>query len=119
MVLGETTANGRSGSSATRTFTVAAGPVAYVADQGDGTVSVIDVASGTVTSTIPVRPSGLVSVLGSDPKGVAFAPDGRTGYVVDDVPNYTTGYVAAIDVASGTVRATIAVGASPVGVAIR
>jgi YVTN family beta-propeller protein len=65
-------------------------------------VSVISVASGTVTSTIPVGPG---------PFGVAFTPDGSKAYV-------TNGYtVSVITVASGTVTSTIPVGKSPVGVA--
>ncbi len=41
--------------------------VAYVANGTDNTVSVIDTATNTVTSTIPV---------GTAPSGVVFAPDG-------------------------------------------
>jgi YVTN family beta-propeller protein len=67
-------------------------------------VSVISVASGTVTSTIPV---------GSGPSGVAFTPDGSTAYVT----TYGSNTVSVITVASRTVTSTIPVGTHPVGVA--
>ena len=44
-------------------------PRAYVANFFDGTVSVIDSATKTVTATIPV---------GTLPSSVAFSPDGAT-----------------------------------------
>jgi YVTN family beta-propeller protein len=44
-------------------------PFAYVANQGDNTVSVIATASNTVVATIPV---------GSGPVAVAVTPDGDT-----------------------------------------
>jgi YVTN family beta-propeller protein len=45
---------------------------AYVVDEGDGTVSVVDVAARRVSATVRV---------GSSPRSVAVAPDGRTAYV--------------------------------------
>ena len=59
-----------------------------------GSVSEIDVATGTETSTHSV---------GIAPAGVAFTPDGRTAYVTDTAD----GYVSVVDVASGTVTDTI------------
>jgi YVTN family beta-propeller protein len=67
-------------------------------------VSVIGVASGTVTSTIPV---------GQNPAGVAVTPDGSTAYVT----NLNSSTVSVIGVASGTVTSTITVGKRPSGVA--
>jgi len=49
------------------------GTTAYVVNQRDGTVSVIDVATGTVTGT-PID-------VGANPVAVAFTPDGTTAYV--------------------------------------
>jgi YVTN family beta-propeller protein len=68
-------------------------------------VSVIDVASGTWTSTIPV---------GSSPTGVAFTPDGSTAYVANNEGDT----VSVIDVASGTVTSAIPVGWAPDSVAV-
>ena len=48
--------------------------IVYLANAFDGTVSVIDAATGTVTGTIPV---------GSGPDGVAVDPAARTVYVAN------------------------------------
>ena len=76
----------------------------YVANAGDNTVSVIDVATRTVTATIPV---------GAAPNGVAVDP----GAGIVQVANSSDGTVSVIDVATGTVTGTIPVGTEPVGVA--
>ena len=78
---------------------------AYVANNGDGTVSVIDGATGTVTAAIPV---------GFGPFGVGVDPSTHTVYVASE--NDDT--VSVIDGATGTVTATIAVGAEPSGVGV-
>jgi YVTN family beta-propeller protein len=62
------------------------------------------VASGTVTSTIPLE---------AIPWGVAVSPDGSTAYVT----NFDAGTVAVIAVASGTVTSTIPAGPNPNAVA--
>ena len=49
-------------------------PLAYVTNQVDDIVSVIDTASNTVVATIPV---------GDNPNGVAFTPDGTRAYVTN------------------------------------
>ena len=52
-----------------------AAPVAYVTNSADGTVSVLDTITNTITATVPV---------GSDPFGVAVDPSGiveRTAFV--------------------------------------
>ena len=72
---------------------------------GDGTVSVIDEATETVTATIPV---------GNDPIGVGVDP--TTGEVY--VANSDSNTVSVIDEATETVTATIPVGDYPVGVGI-
>ena len=79
---------------------------AYVANQISGTVSVIDVASGTAV--------GAPITVGDSPLRVAFTPDGTTAYVTNSGGNS----VSVIDVVSGTVAgAPITVGTNPFGVA--
>ncbi|HEX7058313.1 MAG TPA: PKD domain-containing protein [Solirubrobacterales bacterium] len=79
---------------------------AYVANSGDGTVSVFDTASNA--------PTGLIGV-GGKPIDIAITPDGRFAYVVDNTGNS----VSPIDTAANAVAAgPIAVGAGPRGVAI-
>ena len=72
---------------------------------GDGTVSVIDTATGTVTATIPV---------GTRPGRGGGDPAAGTVYVT----NHDDGTVSVIDTATGTVTATIPVGHGPAGVAV-
>jgi YVTN family beta-propeller protein len=79
--------------------------MAYVANVGSSSVSVIDTATHTVTATVPV---------GSDPIGVAVSPDGSTVYVA----NEGSGSVSVISAATNTVTATIAVGVVPDAVAV-
>jgi YVTN family beta-propeller protein len=88
----------------------AAAPFAYVTNGGDArfnsTVSEIDTATNTVVATVGV---------GSNPFGVAVAPDGKRAYVTNaNAP----GTVSVIDTASNTVVATVPVGDGPKGVAI-
>ena len=78
--------------------------VPNIGENGDGTVSVITVATGAVTNTIAV---------GSLPAGVAFSPDGTQAYV----PNSGGETVSVIAVATGTVTGSIWVGTGPEGVA--
>jgi YVTN family beta-propeller protein len=78
---------------------------AYVANAGDGTVSVIDEATRRVTATIPV---------GDRPVAVAVDPAAHTAYVA----NAGGDTVSVIDEATRTVTATIAVGGDPDGVAV-
>jgi YVTN family beta-propeller protein len=82
----------------------AAGTV-YVTNSSAGTVSVIDAATSTVTTTIPV---------GSGPDGVAVDPAAGTVYVA----NGGGSTVSVIDAATSTVTATIPVGSYPFGVAL-
>jgi YVTN family beta-propeller protein len=79
---------------------------AYITNNDDNTVSVIDTASDTVIATIPVTPR---------PGGVAVTPDGSRAFVTGDDGNYNT--VSVIDTASNTVTAAITVGSGR-GVAI-
>jgi uncharacterized protein (TIGR03437 family) len=77
---------------------------AYVANNGDNTVSVIDTSSNTVVATIHV---------GSGPEGVALTPDGTRLYVAND-----GGAVWVIDTSNNTVVAKVTVGGDPYAVAI-
>src|SRR2546427_1836784 len=79
-------------------------PLAYITNINDGTVSVIDTASNTVTATVSV---------GSFPNGVAVTPDGARVYVANIFGNS----VSVIDTASNNVTTTVDGGASPIGVA--
>ena len=77
---------------------------AYVTNQLDNTVSVIDTATNTVLATIPV---------GAVPVGVAITPDGTRAYVTNAGDNT----VLVIDTATNTVVASIPA-ANPQEVAI-
>lgn len=81
------------------------GRTAYAANQGSNTVSVIDVAKGTVTAAVPV---------GKVPAGLALTPDGRTLWVA----NYTDGTVQPIDTGTLTPGAPVPVGAGPENMAV-
>ena len=104
------TENGRTGSD-TVSVTVTANDqppssasIAYVANTASDDLSVIDVATSTVTRAIPV---------GDSPISVAMAPAGQIAYVV----NRDSENVSVISVATGTVTETIGVGLSPSSVA--
>ena len=77
---------------------------AYITDAGSNTVSVIDTATNTVVSTIPV---------GSIPFGVGVTPDGSKVYVANQGSNT----VSVIDTATNAVS-TIPVGSGPVAFGI-
>src|SRR5262249_16286384 len=68
-------------------------------------IAVIDVATNTMTGSIPLG-------YNTQPRGVAFNPAGTTAYVT----NYVTNTVSVIDVAGGVVTDTIPVDRSPVGI---
>ncbi len=78
---------------------------AYITNNADNTVSVINVATNTVTATIPV---------GHAPWGVSVSPDGNKVYITD--ANADT--VSIINTATNTVSATIPVGHAPWGVSV-
>ena len=85
------------------------GQNAYITNSGDNTVSVINLATNTVTATIPV---------GNNPFGVSVSPDGSKVYIVNsnNVPH--AGTVSVINTLTNIVIATIAVGGFPIGVAV-
>jgi YVTN family beta-propeller protein len=78
---------------------------AFVPNQSDNTVSVINVATNTVTSIIPV---------GIHPIGVSVSPDGSIVYItnIGDIS------VSVINTATNTVSAIIPVGNNPKGVSV-
>jgi YVTN family beta-propeller protein len=94
------------------------GTKALVTDYGDllhpGTsVSVIDVANGTVSSTITD------AVKLQSPLGIAISPDGSTAYAANRGQITSVGSsVAVIDVATNTVTSDVTVAGAPVGVAV-
>ena len=71
----------------------------------DGTVSVIDTSTNTVTATVSV---------GSNPIGVAVSLDGTNVYVT----NYDSNTVSVIDTDTNIVTVTVKVGSRPGGVAV-
>jgi YVTN family beta-propeller protein len=80
------------------------GRYVYVANSGDGTMSVINPVTGTAT-TIAV---------GKTPSSVAVRPDSRYAYVA----NSGDGTMSVIDPVTSTVVATIAVGKGPSNVVV-
>jgi len=88
--------------------TTAAGPRAYVVNELDGTVSVINTS----------KPSALTAVatiaVGSAPWSVAVRPDGKFAYVT----NSSSDSVSVIDTATNKVVKTLAAGSVPTGVAV-
>jgi YVTN family beta-propeller protein len=80
---------------------------AYIPNATDGTVSVIDTATNTVSTTVTV---------GSSPTGAAVTPDGTQVYVTNS--SHSSNSVSVIDTATNTVGATISVGSNPIGVAV-
>jgi YVTN family beta-propeller protein len=82
-----------------------AAPFAYVVNQLDDTVSVVDSATNVVTATIPV---------GLFPGGIAITPDGIFAYVTNSGSNT----ISVIATATNTVVATLPAGPAPVGLAV-
>jgi YVTN family beta-propeller protein len=75
----------------------------YVANQGNGTVSVVNATTGAVTATFPV---------GQVPYRIAISPDGSRLYT----PNVFDGTVSVVDTSTNTIVHSIAVGALPTAV---
>ena len=78
---------------------------AYVANENNNTVSVIDTASNTITTTIPV---------GSIPISLVLTPNGASLYVA----NGGSSTVSVVDPATNTVVATVPVGNTPFATAV-
>jgi YVTN family beta-propeller protein len=77
---------------------------AYITNNGDSSVSVINVATNTVTATIHI---------GSEPWGVSVSPDGSKVYVAN---NDYINTVNVIKTSTNTIVATITVGSWPDGI---
>lgn len=90
------------------TATITATPVptgfAYIANRGDGTVSVINTLTHQVSAVIPV---------GSDPFGVAVSSDSKFVYVAN-----TSGTISVINTGTNMVAATLTAGTSPYAVCL-
>jgi len=82
---------------------------AYVTNSGADSVSVINTATNTILTSIPV-PGG------SSPFRIAITPDGTRAYVTNEVNNTVT----VIDTLTNTIITTIPLpaGSSPIGIAI-
>ncbi|KKG14163.1 hypothetical protein EO94_15715 [Methanosarcina sp. 2.H.T.1A.3] len=78
---------------------------AYITNNNDNTVSVIDTSTNTVTATVPV---------GDYPMGVAVNPTGTKVYVA----NYNDNSISVIDTSTNAVTATVSAGNNPRGVAV-
>ncbi len=83
----------------------AAGPFAYILNESNNTVRVIDTSDNSVAGSVAV---------GKHPIGVAVNPVGTRVYV----SNYESNNVSVIDTANNSVVATVAVGNNPIGVAV-
>lgn len=85
------------------------GTAAYVTNLNDGTVSVISTANNIVISTI--------RGVGVNPTDITFSLDGQFVYITDQngQPNGITYIISAL---TNTVVGSIAVGGSPIGIAI-
>ena len=94
------------------TATITATPInsqtmAYIANLGSNSVSVVNTATNTVIATVAV---------GSQPFGVSVSPDGSKVYVA--ISDAWSSDVSVINTGSNTVIATVAVGSVPQGVAV-
>ncbi len=93
---------------ATITVTPSGGsPLAYIANNGDGTVSVINTNTNKVINTI-------TSGFGSFITGVAASPDGSLVYIINEFSSS----VAVVSTALNSVIATIPVGSYPTGILV-
>jgi YVTN family beta-propeller protein len=82
------------------------GQIAYVSNELDGTVSVIEIATDRVI--------GAPIAVGANPAGLALTPNGATLYVADELSNT----VSVIDTASRQAVGSIKVGSFPNAVAV-
>ena len=81
------------------------GTYAYITNEYENTVSVINTTTDTIVATVNV---------GSNPVEIAVSPDGSKVYVA----NYYGSTVSVIETASNTVTATFDVGDNPNGIAV-
>jgi YVTN family beta-propeller protein len=86
------------------------GEYAYVANQGAGSVSVLDATTGAAVKTIPID--------AGPPQFVAFSPDGRLAYVSVWSQDSKVSAVVVVDLATDAPIATIPVGTRPFALAV-
>jgi len=87
--------------------TTSSGPFAYIANFGDGTLSVINTQTNTVTTTIPLAVGGPVAV----------NPAGTLVYVANGGPSGSDN-LSVLNATTNTVTATIVLDGNPAGVAV-
>ena len=90
-----------------RTLAIAPDGTAWVVNQDDATISLVD--GGTVT-----EPARIALPYASRPYGIAFSPRGDVAYVTLQA----TGRLLEINVGDGTVERAVEVGPTPRGVAV-
>jgi YVTN family beta-propeller protein len=90
-----------------QTLAIAPNGRLWVTNAGAGSVSVLDPASGALQQTINLG-------AGTEPFGVAFAPNGSAAYVTLQ----GSGRLLRLDPATGAVQAQLGVGPTPRGIAI-
>src|SRR5439155_2477337 len=83
------------------------GRYAYIAEGGDDAVSVFDIGTRTIATTVALP-------AGSSPRGVALSPGGEFLYVADGGSNR----VSVVDTRTTRVVASVPVGTQPVSVAV-
>jgi YVTN family beta-propeller protein len=91
-----------------------AGPLAYVSNERDGTISVIDTGADEVIQTIKV---------GARPRGIRLSPDGSRVYVASSTPSGQTyrdadNKIVAVDATTGEVVAKYHIGSDPEQLAV-
>jgi YVTN family beta-propeller protein len=84
---------------------------AYISNRDSNSLSVVETATNTVTTTI-------TAAIGTGPIGVAVTPDGRFAYVANGGNAGNSNTVSVIDVATNTVVGSVPVGNGPFGVAL-
>ena len=98
--------NGTTPVTASITVTPILAGFAYIGNNGEGTVSVISIATNTVVDKINV---------GQSPEGISLSPDGSKAYVSN---NSSQNSVSVINTANNTVVATVGVGSYPSGIVV-
>ena len=97
--------NGTATSDSVFTFGIGHTAYAYITNQDDGTVSVINTVADTVSATITV---------GSRPLGVGINPAGTMAYI----SNFNDNTISVINTATNKVIASIPVGKNPKGITV-
>jgi len=89
---------------------------AYITNYADGTVSIIDTDTDTVTDTVKIE---AMTDAGGKPLGIAFTPDGSKIYVANALEaGLYANSVSVIDTETKSVIGAVDVGNYPFGVAV-